>query len=582
MRTIFFERASGLIQHKFFVEKDLQRAGESLIEYLKENGYLSARLITMSHSVAPKLRGVFKDNIFENVLFYVYEGDQTRVHSVHIEGNKALSRDDLLGHLGVKENAPLNLYRFSDGIEAIKRNYKNLGYLDIKINNEGTDELVSYSQDNRVADISIDIVEGPLFRVGGVEIEGLVKTQEVVVRRELKFQIGDVLTGSALEGSERGLRRLGIFANISFRVSQDPSSSDRKIVRISLVEAERGTLTFGPGLRNDLGIRGFGQFSFSNIWGLNHSIAVNLNINRRFAQTYNFGEGQVQIAYAFPWFGIRGVTFRPVLSAGRTQYIQFSADYVSAAANFDKQILSKPNLTVYLAYSYENITQFGAVQQSDNQQLRMGTITPKVSIDLRDDPLSPKSGFYALSSFDYCSPLLGAQTSPFSIGFYRFQFRSDYYFPLGRDIIWYLSLRAGHEASLEKTIDPNNPGSSPASQDAIPLIKQFTMGGVGSLRGFAEQSLNFQTTNVRGSLSYVNYRTQVDFPFAGSVKLALFLDAANLLVDQFSFWQNMRFGSGIGFHYTTPVGPVSLDLGINMAPKSREDQYQIHFSVGVL
>jgi outer membrane translocation and assembly module TamA len=114
---------------------------------------------------------------------------------------------------------------------------------------------------------------------------------------------------------------------------------------------------------------------------------------------------------------------------------------------------------------------------------------------------------------------------------------------------------------------------------AIPLIKQFTLGGVGSLRGFGEQALNAADADVRGSLTYVNYRAQVDLPFAGAMKFGPFVDAANLNLDHYTLG-SLRYGVGAGFHYKSPVGPVNFDIGVNPSPRPGEDAYKLHFSIG--
>jgi outer membrane translocation and assembly module TamA len=143
---------------------------------------------------------------------------------------------------------------------------------------------------------------------------------------------------------------------------------------------------------------------------------------------------------------------------------------------------------------------------------------------------------------------------------------------------WFLSFRTGIARNLEAppSNDPNN------ANYAIPLSKQFALGGAGSLRGFGDQELSVPVdVAVRGTLSYVNYRTQVDLPFAGAMRFGPFFDAANLLVDQFSFG-SLRCGAGVGFHYQSPVGPVNFDLGFKVAPRVGEDPFRFYFSIGVI
>jgi outer membrane protein insertion porin family len=573
LRNKFFEKASGLVQKGVFAEKDVQKAAELLIEWLKENGYLSSKLITINSFYPPKPKTQEANNSVRLVI-YLYEGDQTLVRKIETQGSEKIERKELLKLLGIQEGGPLNLYALSEGIEKLKKTYRDKGYLNFRVLNEGSDALVVYSKENRYADILIQIDEGPKYRVSHIEIEGLEKTQEKIVRRELTIQEGEVLTEYQLGESERQIRRLGVFSTVMIRTTDDPGKPGFKVVRVTVHEAERGILSGGPGFRNDLGVRAFGQLAYTNLWGLNHTASVSANVNRRY-NNYHFFEGQIQFAYAWPWFGMRGLTFRPTVFLGQTQYINFAAQTVTISTSWDKQLLAHPNMMGYFSYTFERIRQFNAQQTVDDQQLRIATVTPKLSVDFRDNPLVPTQGFFAVSWVDLAHPVLGSQTDPYTIGYYRAQFRSDYYQPIWKGIVLYTSFRTGFERSFGLTSD------LPQSIDAIPLIKQFALGGIGSLRGYQELELNKASSTIQGSLSYVNYRTQIDFPFSGALKFGVFLDAANLLVDDFSFGR-LKYGTGFGFHYQTPVGAVNFDWGFKLDPPPNVSPYVIHFSVGVI
>jgi outer membrane translocation and assembly module TamA len=205
---------------------------------------------------------------------------------------------------------------------------------------------------------------------------------------------------------------------------------------------------------------------------------------------------------------------------------------------------------------------------------------------MRNNPLAPTSGLFVVTSFELAEPWLFSQTEPYKIGYYRFQFRTDYFLELMKNMTWFFSFRTGFEKNLEVGVD-NGSGVriDPVTGEVvkgIPLIKQFALGGVGSLRGFQEQEINQRSLNIIGTLSYVNYRTQVDMPLLGSLRFGPFLDAGNVLADQMSFG-NLRWGAGFGFHYLTPVGPVNLDWGFNLFPQPQDrGQNQFYLSIGVI
>jgi outer membrane translocation and assembly module TamA len=122
-------------------------------------------------------------------------------------------------------------------------------------------------------------------------------------------------------------------------------------------------------------------------------------------------------------------------------------------------------------------------------------------------------------------------------------------------------------------------------QITVPLIKQFALGGINSIRGFTEQEINVQAGNsdrrVSDYLTYINYRTQIDFYPSPQISIGPFLDAGNLQTDAFSLG-NLRFGSGVGFRYVTPVGPVNFDWGFKLFPRPGEATNVFYFSLGVI
>ena len=578
-----YRRAAGLVQRRIFVDREIKKAAELLVEMMKERGYLSARLVAVQANRLPVPR-MDPNHAEVDLVIYLIEGEQTHLERLEVEGLEAFKLDEVRQILGQTDQAPLNLFALTAGLESLKKAYRDCGYLDIKILNEGQDDLVRYGPQNRTAEIVLELEEGPQYTVGAVSFEGLQITQEEVAQRELTLHPGEILSEAQVEESTRRLKRLGIFSTVNMLPADPPegAAAHVKNLRVSLQESERGTLLFGPGVRNDLGLRAFSQFKYANLWGKNHSASVTANVNRRFGSGYNayhFIEGQMVVGYNWPYFGMPGLSFRPSLNLGRTQYPIFSARTFSLSILWDKKILPDPNLTASFSYALEDIYQFNAVSAAENQHLRIGSVTGKLILDLRDNSQAPSKGFYSTLTLDFAHPHLGSQGS-YPIAYYRAQWRADQYFPLPYGLIFFTSFRTGFEASLP--LVAQDPTFRSLGISSIPLIKQFMLGGIGSLRGYQESQLNQSTALIHRSLGYVNYRNQLEFPIAPSFRVAGFVDAANLLVDAFSFGK-LLYGAGAGVHYETPAGSINLDLGFKLnKPPGMGYPYVVHFSVGVI
>lgn len=612
LTALFFENAPSGIQNRIYSEKGATKAAEILVEKLRENGFLGARLVTLnSTNLLPNLK---EQSHLVRLTVYLYEGDQTLVRSIDLRGIQQFTYAEVLETLRVGASQPLNLFALGSGVSALRKKYRDIGYLAARIDSSSEEgaatssppnspshslgsggSLIKYSDENRIADISVQVFEGPKFRVGHIEIVGAALTDEDVILREITFRVGDVLKESEIEASERNLRRLGVFSSVEIRptdgvsdrtskvqgaqgalvagVPQGSSGEEAKTVKIAVHEADRGILSYGPGFRSDLGLRVFGQLSYSNLLGRNHTVSVSAAVNRRLVD-YHFIEAQGVVAYSWPWFLFPAMSFRPSATVGRTQYINFFAENVSAMLQWEKAVL--PSLQVTFSYAVEKIFQHEAQDARDNGQFRIGSITPRVVLDLRDSPYAPTSGYYGTTWADLSYPLLGSQQAPDpAIGYYRIQTRHDYYVSLYRDFVLFASFRCGFESAFQ--------GDSFSNQApyVIPLIKQFALGGIGSIRGYKEQELNNPFVLNGESMSYVNYRTQLDVPLSGAFKFGIFGDAGNILVNNFSFG-GLKYGAGFGIHYNSPVGPVNLDWGFKVDPPPGSDTQLIHFSVGVM
>ncbi|MDW8096345.1 MAG: BamA/TamA family outer membrane protein [Aquificaceae bacterium] len=87
------------------------------------------------------------------------------LRNVYVRGNRGVSKEDILFHLGLREGMPVRDEEFDSVTlqERIERIYMDKGFLDVEVN-----VLIKKSQDGYV-DVYIDVEEGPVyFTEGGV------------------------------------------------------------------------------------------------------------------------------------------------------------------------------------------------------------------------------------------------------------------------------------------------------------------------------------------------------------------------------------------------------------------------------
>jgi outer membrane translocation and assembly module TamA len=87
----------------------------------------------------------------------------------------------------------------------------------------------------------------------------------------------------------------------------------------------------------------------------------------------------------------------------------------------------------------------------------------------------------------------------------------------------------------------------------------------------------------QGGELFALLKTELRFPVFGSVDLGVFFETGNLWLAVPDRPWPFRAIAGTGVRYGTPVGPLALDVGFNLAPDRviNEPSFVVHFNIGV-
>lgn len=562
----FESSSSRLVQRGYYVEKDVDKAILLVLEDLKSRGYLSSKLI--SKSVLPVKAPAGQHRVRINV--QIAEGEQTIVGRIEMQDFSYFTAERIRATLGLVEDKPFNPFGLEEGLQRLRALYVVEGFLDFAIVTP-EDNIVTFTENNRYANILVRAREGTRVRIGQVKVQGLQKTREYVVTRELLVREGDWWLGSNVQDTEINLRKLGLFSEVRIIPVASLQGPGYRDMIIDLKEAEPGVLEAGPGFRSDLGIRAFARLSYNNILGKNWIGSLGAGANRRVNNDYRFVEYQFDATFVEPrFFGSRNM-YSIGLSTRKQRFPpNFNAVTTQVVTGFERKLTKI--ISGKLSYKLERIRQFDVFFQNsfsaiDNRSMLIGSIVPSITLDTRDNPFTTTNGWLANFALEYASPNFSSQ----SVGeaYQKWTGSVHRYTAITKDIVWSKVVSAGFARS-------NIAGRE------IPLIKLFRLGGYGTIRGFPEDSINVDTFRVAGTLTFLNLRTQIDLPLVGDLKFAPFVDAGNLYIDQLRGRPFFRAGAGVGLHYMTPVGPINLDWGHKLNPTGGESPNQIHFSVGLI
>lgn len=563
----------------------------------------------------------------------VREGVQTFVRSVSYHGNDAVDSAELLRLAtettsGKEAQAPLEPGSAfsSTGIEdariAAIRAYRDRGYVYARIFSD-----VTLSDDRQWADVAYRFEEGPQVRIGRVLVRGNRFTREGVIRSRITLRSGDIYRLDQALTDQRAIGALGVFSSVRVKLIDEEKPAETKDLIAEVVERDRQPFEISPGLSTADGPRLLLSYSHINVLGTASIATLSAKVNRqiffdlygqysevlkdryRSFSTLQQIERELRAGIHSPRVVLWPLkpAFRLDLVQERTNVISYSLDSTALIAGIDTYPGKRWTVSLEPQISYTSLqcpsnsdcTGDVASLRPDRPRLDRGTrrtfkIGPSIIYDHRDSVFNPTRGFYASLKSFYAIGDLRTQDTPAPVRFITTQGLVNAYFPMPfLGMVLAISTRGGVIANFG---------------EAIPIDERFFLGGRDTLRGYVERTLipqdvcvisegtagptRCKSSIVRtpgqppitpGGETYMLIKTELRIPLAERFSLGLFLDAGNLWFSTpTSETFALRYGTGAGIRYATPVGALALDLGVNpdQRPQNAEARLQVHFSVG--
>ena len=136
--------------------------------------------------------------------------------------------------------------------------------------------------------------------------------------------------------------------------------------------------------------------------------------------------------------------------------------------------------------------------------------------------------------------------------------------------------------ALKLRLGSLEPFAGDAERD-VPVYERFFSGGSTTVRGFDYQELGPQDEDgdPAGGFSLLEASAELRFPIWRALGGVAFVDAGQVGAEPWRFrGSDLFFSVGAGLRYSTPVGPLRVDLAQVIDPPDGQDGLRIHFSIG--
>lgn len=514
----------------------------------------------------------------QTVTFVIREGERSRIRTVELTGVTAYPVDQLRRRLYARPGRPFNPAFVIADTTRISAAYQDRGYIPHVVSDVTRESLL--------VDVRYDVHEGPLYRFGEVYLSspGELSVKERLIRRELLIRRGEIYRQPRIERSMERLYETGLFSQV--QMTALPDSTNQNIdVDLRVRERKFRWVDAGVGSGTTERLQSSAEWGHRNLGG--RGILGAVTGRGALDGDGHFLNAALEVRLVQPWLlatrtrgSVTGYVQRRDDRTDPNWIIRQSAEGVTFGLNrelnrFTRLSLTQDNQWVQQAVTIQTRDLPDSVRAALAAETPPRYTTHRLALtadrDLRDSPFLTTRGSSQVVSVEVAGgPLRG--TSSFRKG----QLYSTWYTPLSSGAVVAARIRAG----MIRPFGPRptfTPGAAIDGEVArVPTEHRFRLGGVGSIRGYSENSIP-----PGGGLALLLASVELRVPLAGPFGLELFVDAGNVWArpeyikpDHFSLRINhqemddgdVRYVFGLGPRFDLPFGPLRLDFTWSLRP----------------
>lgn len=539
------------------------------------------------------------------------EGEQYQFGEINFLGKPTFETSELkeLVTFGAKEK--YSQAKLDATTAALKSRYGNEGYYLAQIR-----PVPRINDETKVVDIDYYIDPARPIYVRRINFTGNLKTQDEVLRREMRQLEGSLASSDKIQLSRTRLMRTGFFKNVNVDVKPVPNQPDQVDVNYTVEEQPSGSSTIAAGYSQSGGVTFQLDLTQNNFMGTGDRVKASLSRSET-RDSYSLG-------YTDPYFTENGV------SQGISAYYRETKYDDRNVSNY---VTDAYGATLNYSYPVDETKRVSAGLNIDNTTVRGGSRLGVSSVQqIIDDggtfenfTDTERTGFKneyqsynLLFGWDYSTldrpvfPNKGmSHTVDATIGlgdasYQKLVYRGNIYQPIYKDWVARGYTKLGYGNNL-------------------PFYENFYAGGYGSVRGYEASTLGpksqsyndaidpkarFKDEEVGGN-ALVSFGTELILPmpfkgdWADQVRPVLFAEGGQVFdttnkedrnfvdpagnatvnpdgspVKLLTQDSSLRFSAGLGVTWYTPIGPISLSYAVPIGDKEGDETEKVQFQIG--
>ncbi|MFK7604631.1 MULTISPECIES: outer membrane protein assembly factor BamA [unclassified Pseudomonas] len=557
---------------------------ERLRSYYLDRGYINMDIASTQVSITPDKKNVY-------ITVNVNEGEKYNVGEVKLSGDLKVPEDQIKSLLLVQPGQVFSRKLMTTTSELITRRLGNEGYTFANVN-----AVPQPDPENHTVAITFVVDPGKRAYVNRINYRGNTKSEDEVLRREMRQMEGGWASTYLIDQSKVRLERLGFFKEVNVETPAVPGTDDQVDVNYAVEEQASGSITASVGFAQSAGLILGGSITQNNFLGTGNKVSLGLT-RSEYQSRYNF-------SYVDPYWTADGVSLGYNVFYRTTDYKEldvdvanYSVDSLGAGITMGYPISDTSRLTYGLSVQQDEISTgqytvdeiFDFVNREGDKYLNF-----KASVGWSESTLNKG----VLPTRGTSQSLVLESTIPGSdLQFYKLDYRAQLFQPLSDTYTMRLHTELGY-------------GDGYGSTSGLPFYENYYAGGFNSVRGFKDSTLGPRSTPSSGrNPGTIADPDQDPLPFGGNVliqggvevlfpmpfvkdqrslRTSVFWDVGNVFdtnckgdtQDCDISFSNMASSVGLGVTWVTALGPLSFSLAMPIKKPDDAETQVFQFSLG--
>jgi len=543
-----------------FSQDRLDSDCQTLGNFYLDHGYLQFKILSKNVTASADHSGI-------DITITIDEGPVFHISGTRLATNPLNKKADFEKLITLKAGDAFSRQTVLNINQSMEDLLSDYGYAFSKV-----ETTPSLNAKNHTVFLTWTVIPGRRVYVRYIHFQGNTKTQDYVLRSQLRQLEGSLYSSSKINESKRLLANLPYLRDIKATPVPVPGKSNQVDLNMKVTEVNAGQASLQGGYSDTEGFLYGASISEPDFLGSGKYVAIGFQ-RSQYQQNYYFN-------YNNPFYTINGVSrgfglYYQRTTPGNVNITSYAVNGFGGYLNYGIPISDFNNFGLRFGYDYMDVSTTADTDPSilnfineHGSIYNQFTFTPSWTYNSYNRAIFPTEGLQQQASVETGLPALKT-----TLPYYKLNYAVSYFKPIFKQD-WVLNLHS--------TLGYGN-GYAKMNGE-LPFFDNYFAGGIDTLPGFESNTLGPKDQYGNGLGGNILTLAGMDFIFpnyiSDTLRTALTFNAGNVYQNRVELG-DLRYSAGLKVSWFTPIGPViEFSLAEPLHTKAGDEKEIFQFSFG--